>query len=156
MNIRKATPEDALNIASIAFTVWIDTYATDGTRGDLSRYVFEHFTPEKFTDLIRQQPFLVAENKGHLLGYSKLAPDKELWELETIYILPRFRSQGVGEKLIEASLSESQRGLWLACWEKNSKAIKFYEKLGFNETGENWFDLEGKMYRNVILSLKIV
>ncbi len=33
------------------------------------------------------------------------------------------------------------RAIWLGVWEKNQNAIAFYEKMGFQKTGEHVFQM---------------
>ncbi len=59
--------------------------------------------------------------------------------------------KGVGAELLAKSIGEAkQRGfdcLWLGMWEKNERAIKFYERWGFKKAGTNFFIL-GKDTQN--------
>lgn len=60
-------------------------------------------------------------------------------ELERIYILDEFQSRGYGkwilDKLIQLGLQAYKSFLWLGVWEKNEKAIRFYQRHGFVKFG---------------------
>ncbi len=60
-------------------------------------------------------------------------------ELERIYVLNTFQGSGIGAwMLAETKRIASEKGkhfLWLGVWEKNRKAIRFYQKHGFIKFG---------------------
>jgi ribosomal protein S18 acetylase RimI-like enzyme len=52
-----------------------------------------------------------------------------------------------------------QRGsdaLWLGVWERNPRAISFYEKFGFVAVGERTFPLGGDPQRDIIMVRAVV
>jgi ribosomal protein S18 acetylase RimI-like enzyme len=86
---------------------------------------------------------LVAKDKGKIVGF--IATDKNwMWtgekfgEIHELVVHPDYRGRGLGKLLLERAIkrlkSENLRkiGLWVG--EKNEKARKIYEKLGFTET----------------------
>jgi ribosomal protein S18 acetylase RimI-like enzyme len=156
MKIRKADKNDAANIAALGICVWIDTYATEGVFDKISRYVFSELIEEKILELISNKNVLVIVEENRLLGYIVLGAEKEnKVEIETLYVLPKFHGQGIGRQLIKEALNIFQKSLWLSVWELNNKAIGFYQKLGFKETRELYFDLYGDKIRNIVLELTI-
>jgi GNAT superfamily N-acetyltransferase len=70
---------------------------------------------------------------------SKEQDDSEI-ELGTICVLPEYWRQNIGGEFINWSLKEYKRkgyikvNLWVV--EENTRARKFYEKVGFNHDGE--------------------
>lgn len=93
----------------------------------------------------------VAEIENEIVGYlAGGITKKESWrivkkrtELENVFVKDKFRSMGVGKKLMDAFLNWSQevkaeRALVVA-YATNEKAIKFYKKNGFIPYG---FSLE--------------
>ena len=151
ITIRTAKYEDAGSIAALGQCVWIDTYATEGVTEALSKYVISHFAPDRIRDLLAAKKVLVAEMDGHLVGYAVLSIGIDSTEIDNLYVLPKFQHRGVGKKII-AHISMDHSHLWLSCWERNRSAIGFYASMGFVEDGESFFDLDGELYRNVILT----
>jgi len=150
--IRKAKIGDAANVASIGITVWVDTYATDGVRDTLSKYVFTEFSVKNIKHMISTQNVLVVEIDGHILGYSVTEKSVEKRaELKALYVLPRFQNQGIGRELLNSARSFSANGLWLTCWQHNKSALKFYRKNGFKRCGEEYINLEGEKHLNFVL-----
>jgi diamine N-acetyltransferase len=154
MKIRKAITSDASNLAALGTCVWVDTYATKGVFDGISKYVFSELATEKILALIGSKDILVIQNENCLLGYIVLGSEKESKvEVETLYVLPKFQRQGLGRTLIKKALETVNVPLWLTVWDKNKKAIDFYERLGFEEQEEIYFDLYGTKVRNIVLEL---
>jgi ribosomal-protein-alanine N-acetyltransferase len=61
------------------------------------------------------------------------------WELENIVVAEEFRGKGVGKQLMHKLFTEAQEAnsnsVFLEVRESNASARRFYEKLGFQETG---------------------
>lgn len=154
MNIRRARPEDAANIAAVAIATWVDTYASDGMNDVYSGYILERFTPAHMASLIDSSYVLVAETDFGLVGYALVSgAGAGRWEIETVYILPKFQGTGIGKRLID-TIATSHRGLlWLKCADYNPRALSFYRGYGFAETGETWFELAGERYRCLVFEL---
>lgn len=151
MKIRIATLSDTRQIAAIGHCVWVDTYATEGVRQSIAEYVLSTFTQENIGREIQSKQVSIFEIDGHIVGYAVLSTSEENAEIETLYILPRFQGQGLGQQFIQHAI-QGNPSLWLSCWDRNSAAIGFYRKLGFTETGETTFELDGEKHRNVLLT----
>ena len=75
---------------------------------------------------------------GYLVGYTKRV---ESWrpvkrtELESMYIKEKFRSRGVGKKLVEEfmrwSREKGAKRVLVTAFVENKGAVKFYEREGF-------------------------
>lgn len=154
IQIRKAKPVDAENIAALGICVWIDTYATAGLRDALSNYVLTYFTPAHIRELLSTRTVLVAELSDHLVAFAMLIEEEDVTEIDNFYVLPNFQGRGIGKEIIHKILAAHSR-LRLTCWERNELAIGFYKAIGFIEDGESYFDLNGETFRNVILKKSI-
>ena len=83
---------------------------------------------------------LVAENEGHLVGYSLFYPNFASFRgqrglyLEDIYISPKYRGSGAGQEMLkQIARSARSRGferIDFLVLDWNEPAIRFYEKLG--------------------------
>ena len=69
-----------------------------------------------------------------------LQEDKQTAELTAFWVAPQQRGQGVGDALVAAVVgwAKSQGIATLQAWvvEDNLRALSFYQKIGFQETGE--------------------
>ena len=66
-------------------------------------------------------------------------------EVERFYVAYDFHGHGLAAHLMEAcietAVGRGGRTLWLGVWEKNARAIRFYEKRGFADVGSHPFVL---------------
>ena len=64
---------------------------------------------------------------------------------------------GVGAALLRAGIDEAIRagrdGMWLRVWERNERAIRFYERFGFNTCGTIEFEMIGGLKTELIMWL---
>jgi ribosomal protein S18 acetylase RimI-like enzyme len=103
--------------------------------------------------------FLLAYQDKRPVGYARLSvgrkPDfvesPDPIELVRIYVETNLIGSGYGSALMQACLEAAQRAgyrsIWLGVWERNVRAIKFYEKWGFKKLGDQEFIL-GKDIQN--------
>lgn len=64
-------------------------------------------------------------------------------ELERLYVEKAAIGQGVGAQLMQACLNQAKSmaydTLWLGVWEHNARALKFYQRWGFEAVGSHVF-----------------
>jgi len=95
---------------------------------------------------------LVAELDGKLLGFAILVPyfpgpnlSHGLF-LKELYVAAHARSDGVGERLIDAIRAEAdRRGCTRVIWttgEKNTGAQRFYDRLGIRREGKVYYVMD--------------
>jgi|GEM_PF-4683604 len=73
----------------------------------------------------------------NVVGFSEIIYEPEWMELDKIYILPKYHSQGLGRILIEHTLKnlhQHDQDLKLEVINYNKQAINFYTKYGFVKT----------------------
>ena len=153
MEIRKATESDSLTVAAVAIAVWIDTYADQGMDEVYSSYVMERFTESNIKILIRDKFLYVASTDFGICGFAVVGSLNDCkYEIETMYILSKFHSLGIGKMLLDAIFKEIGGPFWLKCAEYNPRALSFYRRNGFVDAGSVNFELDGKEYPCVLLS----
>jgi len=87
--------------------------------------------------------FLFAEQNGKLIGYvnggsKKFAHRKsKYFEIDNLGVIPEEKGKGIGKLLLDKILEWAKRKdyqkIYLNCYAKNSEALSFYKKSGFNE-----------------------
>lgn len=98
-------------------------------------------------------PFcLVAEDDGRLVGFAILNPyfpGPNLTHglfLKELYVAAHARSDGIGERLIDAIRREAEgRGVTRVIWttgERNTGAQRFYDRLGMRREGKVYFVMD--------------
>ena len=68
------------------------------------------------------------------VGYYCFTKDGSQWELDDLYILPQFRSRGIGSQVVKSCLKTADAPVFLYVFTANTGAIRLYEKLGFRES----------------------
>jgi ribosomal protein S18 acetylase RimI-like enzyme len=160
MTVRQARPEDAAALASFAATAFWDTYREIDDPEDIADYVQGHFHPDVMSGVIadRRCTALLAEVCGELAGYAILrqapspshvgGPDPiEVWRF---YLGKAFIGRGLGVALMRAVRDEARAlgaaTLWLGVYDRNARAVAFYERLGFRKVGGKEVLFGGKVY----------
>ena len=67
---------------------------------------------------------------GEKTAYYRLCEDGEL---DDLYVLPGFRSRGIGAEILEKCKEESNKPIFLYVFSRNIRAISFYQRFGFAE-----------------------
>ena len=111
--------------------------------------------------------FLLAYHEKELMGYAKLqggrpprcVPDDHAIEFSRLYIRSRDIGKGFGSQLIQACVDEAcRRGYktaWLGVWEKNVRAHRLYERLGFVNVGNKTFVVGTDVQQDVVYARSI-
>lgn len=151
--IRLATADDANVIAALAATTAYETYFETDDPEDLAKYIADFFNPQATKAELEDAnaTFFLVEVNGKAVGYAKLREgqpddcvrDENIVELHRLYILEKMIRHGIGRLLMRKCLDEAKsRGfdaLWLSVYNLNTRAIGFYERLGFKNIGETGF-----------------
>jgi diamine N-acetyltransferase len=86
--------------------------------------------------------------------------DDDSLEIERIYIKSEFQKLGLGkyllDKVMEIAIEQNKRIVWLGVWEKNEKAIAFYQKMGFVQTGIHSFYMGDEEQTDLIMSKTLI
>ncbi len=141
IEIKEAAVEDVQSISEVQKETWLSTYpnAEFGiTREDiLSEDFFDKERIESRTKTISdptsKSKFWVVKNGNKVVGYCR-AEKTDAWnKIRSIYILPEFQGQGIGNQLMEKMFEflGTTKPIKLTVAIYNDKAISFYERLGF-------------------------
>lgn len=153
--IRNATKDDAPLIAAISRKTFYDTFADQNSPEDIEKFMSEQFSTDRLIAQVGATGniFLLAYVDDQLAGYVRMLdgfnpPElKELpaIEIARIYAVQDVIGKGVGKALmqrcIEIATDLKKRSIWLGVWEKNERAIAFYQKWGFEKFGTHDFVL---------------
>ena len=132
VTVRPATAADVPAIARI----WREGWA-DGHQGQVPAALAAERTPASFDQraLERISQAWVAETDGAVAGFVVVVDD----EVEQVYVDRSWRGQGVAERLLrhaEAVIGqEGRRTAWLAVVAGNTRARRFYARLGWRDRG---------------------
>lgn len=167
LRVHHAGAADAEALAALGERTFRETFAASNTAGDIDAYVREAFSlPRVRSELADpDNAFFLAFADGAREpgGYAKLragAPDPSVTgpdpiEIERIYVGREALGRGLGAALMRACLEEAAargRGtVWLGVWERNDRAIAFYEKWGFVVAGSHVFQLGSDPQNDLIM-----
>lgn len=154
-HIREAREDDATQLVTLAERAFRDAFGADNAPSDMDAYVGETFTLERVRSELADEAstYLLAfiGDDDAPVGYAKLragvtdpcVTGPEPIELERIYADQSVIGRGVGAALMQAVLDTARAGghltLWLGVWERNARAIAFYERWQFVEVGSHPF-----------------
>ena len=169
MKIRKINIDDLEALRNLSIQTFMETFEEVNTEEDMQKYLDENLSIEKLKTELENpnSEFYFAENNDEILGYLKLnfkdAQTEKLeenhFEIERIYVLKAFLGQKIGQilfdKAIEIGREKNLEYVWLAVWEENHRAIKFYEKNGFEIFGKHDFVLGEDVQTDLLMKMKI-
>ncbi|MFC3418701.1 GNAT family N-acetyltransferase [Salinicoccus hispanicus] len=164
--IRQCTIEDLSELKEISYVTFDETFRPQNKKENIDAYLSTAFTSEKILKELENPHsyFYFIYYQNNLAGYLKVnvedAQTEEMkgksLEIERIYVLSRFQKHGLGKQLFNQVLDLAQEmnrnKLWLGVWEKNANAIRFYEKLGFQQIDEHAFYMGDDRQIDIIMS----
>jgi ribosomal protein S18 acetylase RimI-like enzyme len=163
IKIVKASSEDAIGIQNVFYTTWLDTYPNDEigiTVDDLKYRNKDLLSDETIGQRSRSiekigdnELFLVAKIGSDVIGLCYLDKDDLRNYLKAMYILPNYQNKGVGKILWSEAKSflDPSKDTFVDVASYNKRAIKFYEKLGFSDTGKRLSEERFRMRNGAII-----
>jgi ribosomal protein S18 acetylase RimI-like enzyme len=161
-------PADAKPLAALAERAFRDTFADENSPTDIEAYVRAAFSLDRLRTELSDDAntFLLAITYAQEQpnGYAKLrtgTTDPSVTgdhpvELQRLYVDRSAIGRGVGAALMSASLevarSAGHRTIWLGVWERNARAISFYERWHFERVGEHPFQLGSDHQTDLIMA----
>jgi diamine N-acetyltransferase len=161
----KCSLEDVPVLRQIGQETYFDTFAFMNTPENMDAYLRDAFSPERITSELQMttSAFYFLQVKGILAGYLEinLAPsqsdlnESRTLEIERIYIVNSCQGSGFGKRLLQAAerigLDLGCTSTWLGVWEKNVKAIGFYERMGYAEVQRHSFRMGKEVQSDLIM-----
>lgn len=155
ITISKAGINDLETIQNIGIQTFSETFAESNSEEAMKDYLEKSFSTEKVKSELNNPDshFYIAWEEDVAVGYLKLnsgsaqteLQDETALEIERIYVKKSHHGQKVGQLLYDQALETAQNlnknYIWLGVWEKNSRAVRFYEKNGFEIFGNHIFRL---------------
>jgi diamine N-acetyltransferase len=170
IHIRTANSSDVILLSEFGAKTFFDSFAADNRAEDIQAYLTAAFSLEKQAEELADPSslFLIADIEGVIAGYARLlegsypqaVTGSRPIELVRIYAGKEWIGHGVGAALMEACLQEAeQRGcdtIWLGVWERNERALSFYQKWGFSAAGKQTFLLGSDLQTDVVMQRAVV
>ncbi|RRQ49963.1 GNAT family N-acetyltransferase [Maribacter algicola] len=142
-------PCDVEQLMSISRTTFSDAFRNQNDPADFNSYLEQAFSKEQLCRELEnpKMTFYFVYFEGVLAAYFKLnegdaqtdIKQKDSMELERIYVLKAFQGKQLGKRILDwikdRAGNVGKSFLWLGVWEKNPRAIVFYERHGFYKFG---------------------
>ena len=142
MDIRPASPDDALAIETIRVQGWQSAYRHVYPPAELDALPID---PERWRSRLHVPPpgwaTVVCEDQGRVVGFASTGPSRDedvIGELYAIYVDPDAWSMGAGRALLAAAethLASEYDAALLWVLEDNPRARGFYERAGWAPDG---------------------
>jgi diamine N-acetyltransferase len=169
IGLRRATPADAGPLATFAAGAFTDTFGAQNRPEDMAAYLGEAFSEARqraeLTD--PECTVFLAERDGEIVGYAMLrdgtAPacvaDGSAIEIARLYAGQRWIGAGIGALLMQRCLVEAasrgRRTIWLGVWERNVRAIGFYQRWHFTIVGSQPFQLGSDRQNDRVMARRV-
>ncbi|MFB9324619.1 GNAT family N-acetyltransferase [Paenibacillus aurantiacus] len=153
ITIRPCTTEDLGALQAISIATFRATFADQNSPEQMQAYLERALSLSQLENelaCVGSSFYFICANE-EIAGYLKVNTGDaqtermgdDALEVERIYVLTTFHKQGLGKRLvqkaIDLALERNKARIWLGVWEKNERAIAFYEKMGFVQTGTHAF-----------------
>lgn len=153
INIVKCTLEDSRDLQEISYDTFEETFGSQNSPENMSAYLEKAFNIKQVEKELSNplSYFFFVYFHDEIAGYLKVNTgdaqfenmDDDAMEIERIYIKSKFQKRGLGKylfnKAMDIAREKNKKKIWLGVWEKNERAIAFYEKLGFVQIGSHSF-----------------
>ena len=151
--IRRATEQDAPIVAEIGRVTVRAAHKASCSVADMDVYMAAHYNDAAILEELSDPAniYHLMYYGGRAVGFSKIvlnAPhanitDKNVTKLDRIYLYSDLFGKQLGYHLLNHNIAlskeEGQAGIWLFTWVGNTRAIKFYERTGFDIIGGHNF-----------------
>jgi ribosomal protein S18 acetylase RimI-like enzyme len=153
VTIRYATTEDGELIADLSRKTFYETFGHLNTKENMEKFMDKQFTKK---DLVKEvntpgNIFFIAYDYEVPVGYARMKASSahdalgnaNATEISRIYAINKAIGRGVGKLLMQTCIDKAielkKDIIWLGVWEKNLRAISFYEKWKFEKFAEHDF-----------------
>ncbi|SHH56009.1 GNAT family N-acetyltransferase [Winogradskyella jejuensis] len=167
IDIRPATIADAEVLALLGRVTYSESHGHFiDNNDDLMAYMETAFSVSKTKQDITdpKNRFYISYADDLPVGYAKLVLNsgyedmhsENSCQLERIYILKDFIPLKIGQQFLTFLEAEAKalefNTIWLSVYNKNERAIRFYQKNDFKDVGLSIFIVNGKAYENMVFS----
>jgi diamine N-acetyltransferase len=170
IKIKKVTIKDLNQLQHIGRKTFYETFSDSNSEDNMNHYLNAGFSVEKLTTELNNNnaAFYFSLLGQNVVGYLKLnfgdsqteLKDEKSLEIERIYVLNEFQGKKIGQILYEKAIYVARQKkvdyVWLGVWEKNQRAIKFYQKNGFVAFDTHIFRLGNDEQIDIMMKLKLV
>lgn len=155
ISLRQLTPADAEMLAKMGGISLLQSHGHSAPPEVMQAYVSKSFSVEACRAELEAKGniFYAIFYNNEPAGYFKTVHNvphaavalQPVTKLERLYLLDQFFGLDLGQmllrKAVQLSKAAGEKGMWLNVWKENKRAIRFYQKEGFESVGESLFIL---------------
>jgi ribosomal protein S18 acetylase RimI-like enzyme len=167
--IRRATEGDAALLSELALRIFMDTFGPDNDPADMKIHADRSYRPDIQLAELREKGkiYLIAEVDGVPAGFAMLGDPESAScdgfddpiELFRFYVDKAWHGRGIARPLMDAVIDLARElggeTICLGVWEKNPRAMRFYEKVGFRDVGSQPYLLGNDLQTDRVMVLDI-
>lgn len=158
------TIDDAIGSIEVQYKAWLATYPNEKhgiTIDDIEHRYKDAFVGERLEKrkkVISNPPsnekVLLAKDGEKVVGMCYVVMKEDKNQLQAIYVLPEYHGKGIGTQLWEEARKffDPAKDIYVEVVDYNEKAINFYKKLGFVDTGRRFQDERFRMKSGAIFT----
>jgi len=160
--IRRAVGSDAAMLAEFATRTFVETFGADNTAEDMEAYVAKTYGTELQRREIEEPSIITLvddRDGGSMIAFAQMRIEGKSVEIARFYVDRALHGRGVAQALMracfDAAVASGAERIWLGVWEKNRRAIAFYEKCGFRDVGSQPFLLGSDLQTDRVMEAQI-
>jgi diamine N-acetyltransferase len=160
ISIRRALENDCAAIAHIGRLSVADSHRGSSSEEDMNAFLDRNYTPEAIREDLEDAHnlYYVIRYNDAPVGFSKIVFDARhpaieaahVTKLDRIYLLKDYYGLKLGLELlnfnIDLAKNNNQSGMWLYAWIGNERAVRFYQKVGFEIIGLHQYYVNERHY----------
>lgn len=149
--IRPARDDDVPALADLAARTWAAAFGNSVAPENEAAELEETRSEAYFHEALRHDTILVAEVDGALRGYVQFDDER----LHRLYVDSDRQGRGLGRELLEAALGHPRLAaaerIEVQVWEENERALRLYERYGFERAGTTRFAIGDEVVEDVVM-----
>lgn len=156
-------------LVAISKETFVAAFEKDNDPDDFQHYIETAFSRTKLQKELEDEDtcFYFAFDSEVLIGYFKLnagnaqtdVHDERALEIERIYVIESYQGKRIGaqmlQKILDLAKDHGKEYVWLGVWEHNPKAVRFYQRHGFQKFGEHPYYIGKDKQTDWLLRLNI-
>ena len=169
IEIKLVKPEDVLELQKISIQTFLETFGAVNSALDMKQYLDKAMNVAQLERELKEKAsqFYFALQNQEVIGYLKInigvaqtePIDKNAFEIERIYVVKNHLGKHVGKLLFDFAIDLAKKlnknKVWLGVWEKNERAINFYQKNGFITFDSHLFKLGSDIQTDLLMALAL-
>lgn len=167
---KKLSPADLQELEEISKRTFKDAFGAHNNPDDLDIYLNTVMGEKNLRRELANplSEFYFTKLEGKTVGYFKINlgdaqtefRGEDGMELERLYVSSSFQNRKIGQKMldtiVEMAIQRKMRYLWLGVWEKNTRAIDFYQRNHFTLSGTHPYMVGNDLQNDKIMKLLLI